>query len=144
HVGGPPTSASSGWSTVGSNRRPSDVSASGSDGLVRLHQRLSHMGFDRMMKLLRSGKVEGLQVGSHSQRDVAVARTQVLQCRACILGKQARTSFDHRGLERGQAPAEILHMDTFLVRCVGPDGIMRTQYGISIMDVYSREGWQAV
>jgi len=111
------------------------------DALVRLHARLTHMGFDRMIQLVRSGKADGLGQISLDTRVIDEARAQVQECRGCIFGKHARTNFGHRGLDRGQAPGEVLHMDTYPIKCDGSDGLPMVQYGISIMDLYSREGW---
>jgi transposase InsO family protein len=109
--------------------------------LVRLHERLGHMPFNRLAKLVHGGKVMGL--GSFTSRELAAARTQVLECRACSAGKQARTNFDHRGLQRGTAPGEVLHMDSYVVKCKGSDGEPYVTYGISVMDSFSREAWHA-
>jgi len=101
------------------------------------------MGFDKMIKLIRSGRVEGLGKLSLSKPNLDAARTQVLECRACVLGKQARTSFDHRGLTPGLAPVEVLHMDSYVVKCEGRDGTPQVQYGVLVTDTFSRESWHA-
>ena len=102
------------------------------------------MGFDRMIALLNSEKVEDWATSNCVPRMWRPLRAQVLECSACILRQAcaARTSIN-RGLERGQAPGEVLHMDTYLVTCAGSDGIVRKQYGLAIMDAHSREGWHA-
>ena len=105
--------------------------------LVELHSRLGHMGFDSMVRLIKSGRVDGLGV-SLNQRDIEVAREQVRECRACFLGKHARTSFDHRGLLPGTAPIEHLHMDSYVVKCDGRNGMRQVQYGVVVTDTYSR------
>ena len=113
------------------------------DALVRLHARLTHMGFDRMIALVQSDKVEGLGSGVKQLRaqDIAAAKAQVQECRACILGKMRRVNFAHDGLDRGRAPGEVLHMDTFPVTCANKDGVMMKQYGLAVTDMYSREAW---
>ena len=113
------------------------------DALVRLHARLTHMGFDRMIALVQSNKVDGLGGGVKQLRpqDVANARAQVQECRACILGKMRRVNFANDGLDRGQAPGEVLHMDTFPVTCANRDGVMTKQYGLAVTDMYTREAW---
>ena len=113
------------------------------EALVRLHERLSHMPFNQMIQLLREGSVDGLGKVTLNSRDIDSARLQVRECRACIRGKQTRTQFDHRGVEKGNRPAEIVHMDTYVVKCSGPDGQPMLQYGLSIMDTFTREGWHA-
>jgi hypothetical protein len=101
------------------------------------------MSFDRMIDLIRSKSVEGLGEFSLNTADIAAARKQVLECPACVLGKQTRTQFDHRGLDRGQRPGEIIHMDTYVLKFDNKDGQPQVQYGISMMDVFSREGWHS-
>ena len=78
--------------------------------------RLSHMPFNQMIQLLREGSVDGLGKVTLNSRDIDSARVQVRECRACIRGKQTRTQFDHRGVEKGNRPAEIVHMDTYVVK----------------------------
>lgn len=109
--------------------------------LVLLHERLCHMGFDSMLELLRSTRVDGL--GTFYKRDIEDARKHVQECRACLLGKQSRNNLGHRGLVRGKQPAEVIHMDTYEVRCLDRDGFKQVQYGIAMTDTYSREGWHA-
>jgi len=113
------------------------------DALVRLHARLTHMGFDLMIALVQSDKVEGLGWGVKQLRpqDIAAAKAQVQECRACILGKMRRVNFAHDGLDRGRAPGEVLHMDTYPVTCANKDGVMMKQYGLAVTDMYSREAW---
>jgi hypothetical protein len=108
--------------------------------LMRLHVRLSHMGFDEMIRLIRSQRVTGLGDINLTPAVIQRAREHVRECRACFLGKQARTSFDHRGLTPGKAPLEILHMDSYVVKCPGRDGLPSISYGITIKDTYSGEG----
>ncbi len=113
------------------------------EALVRLHERLGHMPFNQLIQLLREGSVDGLGKVTLNSRDIDSARLQVRECRACIRGKQTRTQFDHRGVEKGNRPAEIVHMDTYVVKCSGADGQPMQQYGLSIMDTFTREGWHA-
>jgi len=107
--------------------------------LVRLHERLGHMSFDRMVALVRSGKIKG--ISSHSSRALDDARAQVRECRACILGKHARTNFDHRGIQRGKFPGENLHMDMYVVKSKDSEGFSQTEYGISMVDTCTSEAW---
>ena len=85
--------------------------------LQRMHERLGHVGFDRMMQLIKVGKTRGLdKFAALNDTVVAAARKLVLECRACIEGKGTRTPFGHDGLDKGAAPFEVIHMDTFEVR----------------------------
>jgi hypothetical protein len=121
----------------GGGTRDDDPNAS---ALMRLHVRLSHMGFDEMIRLIRSERVNGLGTFTLNPAVVERAREHVRECRACFLGKQARTSFDHRGLTPGKAPLEVLHMDTYVIKCPGRDGLPSVSYGVTIKDTFSGEG----
>jgi len=96
-----------------------------------------------MLDLIRLKNAEGLGEISLSPAEVDVARKQVRECRGCILGKQARTQFDHRGLERGERGGEIIHMDTYVMKFPDKNGEERVQYGISMMDMFSRRAWHS-
>ena len=74
---------------------------------------------------------------------LAAAKKEVRECRACIIGKQTRTQFEHRGLERGQRAGEVVHMDTYVVMFTDSARERQVQYGILMMDTYSKEGWTA-
>ena len=108
---------------------------------LRLHERLGHMGVDRMLKLLSSGKISG--VGAHDEKELKIARTAVLACRSCALGKQARASFEHRGLDHGQAKGEVLHMDTYVIKWNGKDQVKKTNYGIAVVDSFTGHYWHS-
>ena len=125
---------------VGDDAAPNGVVV---DALVRLHARLTHMGFDLMIALVQSNKVDGLGTGVKQLRpqDIAAAKAQVQECRACILGKMRRVNFANNGLDRGRAPGEVLHMDTYPVTCANKDGVVTKQYGLAATDLYSREAW---
>ena len=111
--------------------------------LVLLHQRLSHMGFSEMIKLIRSGRT-ALSKIELSECDVEAARAVVRECRACILGKASRTALGHRGLEIGRRAAEVLHADSYEVKFVDREGVQRLQHGVSLKDTHTGEGFQLV
>ena len=108
-----------------------------------LHQRLGHMGFDQLVELVRSKRVDGLGDPSLVAADIDAARKVVRECEACVLGKHARTQFDHRGLERGRQPGDIIHMDTYPVSYTGEDGQRRVEHGVAMKDAFSKEAWFA-
>ena len=111
--------------------------------LLLLHHRLGHMGFDSMVTLLRSGRVRELGKFSLKANVVAQAKKQVSECRACILGKQSRTRLGHDGLERGQRPAEVVHMDTYEVKFTDKEGGHHRHYGVSMIDAFTGAGWHS-
>ena len=110
--------------------------------LVRLHERLNHMGWTRMLFTLRSGRVEGLGVdlSSMSKDTVAAAEKHVRECTACIKGRATRTPFGHRGLDRGTAPGECLHMDSYPVK-FERDGRLVTEHGLVVKCMHSGYVW---
>jgi hypothetical protein len=110
--------------------------------LVRLHERLNHMGWTRMMVTVRSGRVEdlGIQINSLSKDTIDAAEKRVRECRACIEGRATRTAFGHRGLDRGTQPGECLHMDTYQVK-VERQGQLVVEYGLVVKCMHSGYVW---
>lgn len=106
--------------------------------LVDTHARLGHMGFDRLIDTLKSGKTRGVGKLNLNSADIAEARSIVMQCKACSEGKHTKPS--HSGnatLNHGSAPGEVLHFDTFEVR--HPE--KPTQYAVVITEPYSGALW---
>lgn len=114
------------------------------EALVRLHERLVHCGWTRMMHLLHSGRVLdlGIDVKNLSSRSISTAETRIRQCAACLQGKATRTPFGHRGLDRGTKAGECVHMDTYQVK-VERDGRMVVEYGLVVKDMYTGQVWHA-
>ena len=109
------------------------------DTLVELHAVLGHMGFFKMLTLIRSGKVHGLlsdriKVQPDTWREV---QRRVSQCASCALGKGTRTRLGHRGLDRGTKPSEVLHMDTYYVK----DLQAIKHYVLAVRDAYTSHRW---
>ena len=104
------------------------------DELVAAHARLGHIGFDRLIDILKGGKTRGIGRLRMSVEDIQKARAKVIDCVACRKGKGTNTPHSGNGtLNHGTAPGEVLHFDTFEVR--QHDG--PTQYGVAIADPYS-------
>jgi hypothetical protein len=117
---------------------PADSTASGAVlELVRLHEQLGHVSFDRMVVMLEKQATEGLARKSMSAGVLKEARARVLQCKACTQGKGSRSSFGRRGLDTGSAPGEVLHMDTNHVTVLDDLGNRVQSYGLNIIDPYS-------
>ena len=108
--------------------------------LVRLHQILGHMGFDRMMRLIKDGSTEDLPKIAATSAEIQEARTLVLDCKACTQGKGTRTAFGHRGVDKGMAAGEVLHMDTFQVP-MEHEGRKWLEYGLTITDAFTSYRW---
>jgi hypothetical protein len=122
--------------------RPDDAAVVAT--LVRLHQRLLHCGWTRMMHMVHSGLVldHGVDLAELSSERLKLAEAQVRQCTACLQGKATRTPFGDRGLDRGTKPCEVLHMDTYWVKSE-QDGQQMLEYGLAVKDVYSGHMWHA-
>jgi transposase InsO family protein len=112
--------------------------------LVRLHERLCHMGWTRMMNLLHGGKVldHGVDIASLSSSTIKTAEKRVRECVACVKGRTTRTAFGHRGLDRGVKPGECMHLDTYQVK-VEREGSLVTEYGLLMKDMCSAHVWHA-
>lgn len=81
--------------------------------LVRYHQLLAHAGYDRLLNICRSGRTDGIgSIAGLSAAQLAEAKERISCCKACIQGKMPRPSFGSRGLDSGQRPGEVLHVDT--------------------------------
>lgn len=105
--------------------------------LVRLHEQLGHVGFDRMVVMLEKQATEGLTPKTVSAAVLKEARARVLECKACTQGKGTRNAFGHRGLDKGTQPGEVLHMDTNHVTVIDDLGNKVQSYGLNIIDPYT-------
>ena len=114
------------------------------DALVRLHEKMAHRGWTRMIAMLNSGRVldHGIDLKSMSSTSIKAAETRIRECTACVQGKATRTPFGHRGLDRGTQAGECLHMDTYQVK-VERDSRVVVEYGLVIKDMYSGYMWHA-
>lgn len=103
--------------------------------LVEAHRRLNHIGFDRLVKVLKSSNTRGLGQLDMSADEIATAREQVMHCNACKEGKGTQQPYTHLGpLNHGTAPGEVIHMDTFESRT---PQVNQLQYGIVMVDPYT-------
>jgi hypothetical protein len=109
------------------------------DDLVRLHEKLGHAGFDRLIKIIKGGNTLDIAPLCCDDSLLQDARRRVLECVACTRGKGTRTPFGHAGLDHGNGTAEVLHMDSFEVN--SPDPSVEKKYGVTIKDPYSGARW---
>jgi hypothetical protein len=109
--------------------------------LVRLHERLGHMGFDRMLRIIKADSTEGIGRLNTTTAVLQEARGRVLECRACAQGKGTRTAFGHRGLDKGAAPGETLHMDLYYHLYERADGTSCVEYGLTVSCPYTTHRW---
>ena len=110
--------------------------------LVRLHEKLGHLAFDRMVALLKGNAVADLSKLQATDHELQEARDRIHSCRGCLEGKGTRAPLGHRGLYRGSAPGEVLHMDTYQVQ-IEQDGAQRLEYGLTVSCAYSGFRWFA-
>ena len=108
------------------------------DELVRLHHRLGHVSFFRTITILESGKTLDVGKLSVTKQQLEQARERITQCPICIRGKGRRSDFGHRGVDRGQKPGEVLHMDTFVVKHAIDAPV---EYGLSITEGFAKWRW---
>ena len=114
-----------------------ELNISSADDLIRQHQRLGHVVFDRLIHFLRSVATDDIGKLSIPDQEMSVARRRILECKACALAKGTRTAFGHRGLDKGSAPGQTLHMDTFYVNTTAHDGARLVEYGLTVIDPYT-------
>ena len=88
------------------------VVCTSSDDLVRLHERLGHVGWDRLLSICEAGQTDGVGELRLNKEQLATAQRAVQECTACIRTKMTRTALGHRGLDHGQRPGQVLHIDT--------------------------------
>jgi len=114
------------------------------DRLVLLHERLGHMGWTRLIHLVRENVVadHGINLQALSEPDLRTAETRVKQCLGCMRGKATRVPFGRRGLHCGSRSGEVLHMDLYEVK-VEQDGRAVKEYGLLVVDMFSDTLWHA-
>ena len=126
-------------SQVQPNSRVSTTAESDVEGLVRLHARLGHVGFDRMIFMMK--KESTLALGKVPDKETLdEARKRVLACTACLRGKGTRTAFGHRGVDKGNDHCETLHMDTFQVK-LHRNERKCVEYGLTASDPHGGHAW---
>ena len=108
---------------------------------VRLHARLGHVSFERMMQVCKEGMTDGVGRIALSREQLHRAKEMIMDCSACLQGKGTRKPTGHRGLDRGRAPGEVLHMDTFFVRLRDKRGEKYTEYCLVAVDPFSEFRW---
>lgn len=121
------------------------VTCSSAKDLVRLHERLGHVSYDRLIAMCKLGITDGIGEIKMNSNEISTAREAIMQCTACARGKLKRQAFGHRGIDTGRAAGEVLHMDTAYVITRDPrTGAKRIQYWLIIVDAYSETRWSYV
>src|SRR5680860_1336258 len=120
-----------------------DISAGSVRAVVRLHETLGHIGFDRVVRVIKSGATLDVAKMNVSAEVLREARRRILDCKACIQGKGHRVAFGDRGLDRGNDKGEVLHMDTFFVPREAPSGRKWMEYGLIVTDPHTSFRWFA-
>jgi transposase InsO family protein len=108
--------------------------------LVRLHEKLGHITFKRMVHLMKGGATLDVTKVQASDHELLEAKRRISECTACVQGKGMRTPFGHRGLDTGRNKGETLHMDTYFVK--REDGARKwMEYGLTITDPFTQWRW---
>jgi hypothetical protein len=114
------------------------VSSTRVDALVRLHHRLGHVSFNRMILIMEEGTTLDVGKLAVTKQQFEQARERITNCPICIQGKGRRSDFGHRGVDRGRKPGEVLHMDTFVIQHSDEAPI---EYGLTITDGCAKWKW---
>jgi Chromo (CHRromatin Organisation MOdifier) domain/gag-polypeptide of LTR copia-type len=122
------------------------VTCTSADDLVRLHERLGHVSYKRLIKMCQAGRTDG--IGSMERTSTAMmseAKKRIIECTACLKGKMSRPEFGSRGLDKGSHPGDVLHVDTAYVK-LPADGLGRkgVKYWLIATDPYSEGRFTAV
>ena len=112
------------------------------DELVRLHERLGHMGFDRMIEAMKAETT--LDLGElHASSDVInEARMRCQACVACVTAKGTKQPLGSSGLDKGSDTIDVLHLDSFEAK-FERDGQQVVEYGLAMRDPHSGGVWFA-
>ena len=122
------------------------VSCSNADDLVRLHERLGHVGFNRLTRMCQAGRTDGVgAIDALSATALSEAKKRITECTACLKGKMSRPQFGSRGLDTGRYAGDVLHVDTAYVK-LPPDGLGRkgVKYWLIATDPFSEGRFTAV
>ena len=103
------------------------------DDLVTLHAKLGHIGFDKMIRLVKGGATEDIGALDASQLTLDQARQKVMECESCAQGKGTRSPLGHGGLDHGTRKFEVLHADSFHIALGAGKG---KEYGLIMKDPY--------
>lgn len=117
-----------------------EMSGSSVDELVKLHERLGHLTFKRMVHLIKGGATLDVTKVNATDHELREAQQRIAGCKACIQGKGMRTPFGHRGLDVGTCKGETLHMDTYQVQRVQGDR-KYLEYGLTVTDPFTQWRW---
>jgi hypothetical protein len=102
--------------------------------MMVLHERLGHMGVDRMTTLINSGDKRVVGLPKLTKEQMQRGRDAVLACTACKHGKMTHTAHGRAGLDKGSQPGEVLHMDTTFITLVHPERGRVVEYALLVRD----------
>jgi hypothetical protein len=117
-----------------------DMMSPNVEELVKLHERLGHLTFKRMVHLIKGGATLDVTKVHATDHELREAKQRIAGCKACIQGKGMRTPFGHRGLDTGKARGETLHMDTYQVQRVQGNRKW-LEYGLTVTDPFTQWRW---
>lgn len=111
--------------------------------VVQLHRRLGHVSWTRLVEMSKSGTSVGMpDLTQMSKVEREKARESIQECSACLAAKAHRKPLGQHGLDKGQRPGDVLHMDNFYITTRNPTtGEKRTQYCLLAVDAYTEWRW---
>jgi hypothetical protein len=86
---------------------------------LQLHHTLGHMHYEDMVRVMTSGKVNGL---SACELKSDAVKNAIRNCIACVKGKGHRKPWSGTGLRKAKSPWETMHVDSVPVKYKRPDG----------------------
>lgn len=103
------------------------------DDLIHLHHKLGHCAWSTLKRAINKGNTEGMGKYQLSKEEEQKALQSIVKCEVCLEAAGQCTNYGTRGLDHGNAPAEVLHMDTYYSK-EGRDEA--SQYEVIMRDPY--------
>ncbi|KAL4289934.1 hypothetical protein GQ457_14G000710 [Hibiscus cannabinus] len=99
------------------------------DKALLWHLRFGHLYYGGLKELAKKNMVHGLPDMDYEGKF----------CEACVLEKQARTSFQKKAEYRAKHPLKLIHTD--ICGPITPESFSGKRYFISFVDDFSRKTW---
>lgn len=111
--------------------------------VLQLHRRLGHVSWTRLTEMSKTGASVGMpDLGQMTKDEREKAQEAIQECPACIAAKAHRKPLGHHGLDKGQRPGDVLHMDNFYIVTRDPaTGQKQTTHCLLAVDAYTEWRW---
>lgn len=111
--------------------------------VIQLHRRLGHVSWTRLTEMSKTGASVGMpDLGQMTKDEREKAQEAIQECPACIAAKAHRKPLGHHGLDKGQRPGDVLHMDNFYIVTRDPaSGQKQTTHCLLAVDAYTEWRW---